>query len=113
MKRLCVAFIALMALSGAAAAADLSRAPPPAYYPKAPVMVPAYNWTGFYFGINGGGAFGTSAWDSTGSRNVSGGLVGGTVGYNYQFGQARRRRRRRHRLGRHQRHLHDGLPARL
>ena len=50
-------------------------------------MVP-YNWTGFYVGINGGGAFGTSAWDSTGSRNVSGGLVGGTVGYNYQFGQA-------------------------
>ena len=50
--------------------------------------MPAYNWTGFYFGINGGGAFGSSTWDSTGSRNVSGGLVGGTVGYNYQFGQA-------------------------
>jgi outer membrane immunogenic protein len=87
MKRLCVAFIALVALSGAAAAADLSRSPPPAYYPKAAVMVPVYNWTGFYIGINGGGAFGTSAWDSTGSRNVSGGLVGGTLGYNYQFGQ--------------------------
>ena len=27
------------------------------------------------------------AWDSTGSFNTSGGLVGGTVGYNYQFGQ--------------------------
>jgi outer membrane immunogenic protein len=87
MKRLCVAFIALVVLSGAAAAADLSRPPPPAYYPKSPVMVPVYNWTGFYIGINGGGAFGTSAWDSTGSRNVSGGLVGGTLGYNYQFGQ--------------------------
>jgi outer membrane immunogenic protein len=86
MKRLCVAFIALAALSGAAAAADLSR-PPPAYYPKAPIVVPYYNWTGFYIGINGGGAFGTSSWDSTGSRNVSGGLVGGTLGYNYQFGQ--------------------------
>ena len=46
-----------------------------------------YNWTGFYIGINGGGGFGRSQWDSTGSFNTSGGLVGGTVGYNYQFGQ--------------------------
>jgi outer membrane immunogenic protein len=86
MKRLCVALIGWVALSGAAAAADLGRAPPP-YYPKAPVVAPLYNWTGFYFGINGGGAFGTSTWDRTGSRNVSGGLVGATAGYNYQFGQ--------------------------
>ena len=35
-----------------------------------------------------GGGFGSSNWDLTGSRTVSGGLVGGTVGYNYQFGQA-------------------------
>ncbi len=33
-------------------------------------------------------AFGSSNWDSTGSRNISGGLIGGTVGYNYQFGHA-------------------------
>jgi outer membrane immunogenic protein len=89
MKRLCLAAIALAALGGAAAAADLSPAPQP-YYPKAPAFVPApvYNWTGFYLGINGGGGFGSSSWNSTGSRNISGGLVGGTVGYNYQFGQA-------------------------
>ena len=49
--------------------------------------MPVYNWTGFYIGINGGGGFGRSQWDSTGSFNTSGGLVGGTVGYNYQFGQ--------------------------
>jgi outer membrane immunogenic protein len=88
MKRLSVALIGLIALSGAAAAADLSRPPPPAYYPKAPVLAPIYNWTGFYVGINGGGAFGSSSWDRTGSRDISGGLIGGTVGYNYQFGQA-------------------------
>ena len=87
MKRFCLALIGLAAVSGAAAAADLSRPPPTPYY-KAPIATPYYNWSGFYIGINGGGAFGSSAWDSTGSRNVSGGLVGGTVGYNYQVGQA-------------------------
>ena len=61
---------------------------PRAYYPApAPVYVPIYNWTGFYIGVNGGGGFGSSNWDSTGSRDVSGGLIGGTIGYNYQFGQ--------------------------
>src|SRR5580704_14346196 len=88
MKRLCLALIGVMAFAGAAAAADLARPEPVPYYPKAPVFVPPYSWTGFYVSINGGGGFGTSSWDSTGSRNISGGLVGGTVGYNYQFGQA-------------------------
>jgi outer membrane immunogenic protein len=87
MKRLCVAFVGLVAFTGAAAAADLSRPPPSAAYP-APVIMPVYNWTGFYFGINGGGAFGSSAWDSTGSRDVSGALLGAQLGYNRQIGQA-------------------------
>jgi len=85
MKRLCVALLGLVAMSGAAAAADLGR-PAPAPYFKAPVYSPIYNWTGFYIGVNGGGGFGTSSWDSAGSRDISGGLVGGTIGYNYQFG---------------------------
>ena len=88
MKRLCLALVGLAAFAGAATAADLSRPAPVPYYPKAPIMAPAYNWTGLYFGINGGGAFGTSAWTLDGSRNISGGLVGGTIGYNYQAGQA-------------------------
>jgi outer membrane immunogenic protein len=87
MKRLCSALIGLMALTGTAAAADLAR-PVPAPYYKAPPAYVAYNWSGFYVGINGGGAWGTSKWDLNGGRNISGGLVGGTVGYNYQFGQA-------------------------
>jgi outer membrane immunogenic protein len=86
MKRLFLAIVSLAALTGAAAAADLQRAPAPYYPTKAPVYVP-YSWTGFYIGVNGGGGLGRSAWDSTGSFNTSGGLVGGTVGYNYQFGQ--------------------------
>lgn len=88
MKRLCIVLFGMVALAGAASAADLARPEPVPYYPKAPVVVPPYNWSGFYLGINGGGAFGSSSWDSTGSRNISGGLIGGTLGYNYQFGQA-------------------------
>jgi outer membrane immunogenic protein len=77
-----------MALAGTAAAADLSTRPVAPYY-KAPVYAPvAYNWSGFYLGINGGGGWGSSSWDSTGGFGTSGGLVGGTVGYNYQMGQA-------------------------
>ncbi|HMG77176.1 MAG TPA: outer membrane protein [Xanthobacteraceae bacterium] len=86
MKRVFFALASLAALMGTAAAADLPRPAPQPYY-KAPVAMQVYNWTGFYIGINGGGGFGRSQWDSTGSFNTSGGLVGGTVGYNYQFGQ--------------------------
>ena len=92
MKRLILASVAALApvtMMGAADAADIARRQPipmnaPAYY--AP-----YNWTGFYFGINGGGGWGNSEWaslaGSTGSFDVSGGLVGGTIGYNWQLGQ--------------------------
>ena len=57
MKRVFLASVALMALTGAAAAADLPPAPAPYY--KAPYAAPYYNWTGFYLGVNGGGGFGT------------------------------------------------------
>jgi outer membrane immunogenic protein len=88
MKRVFFALVSLAALTGTAAAADLPPRQAPVPYYKAPAAVPVYNWTGFYIGINGGGGFGRSTWDSTGSFDISGGLVGGTLGYNYQFGQA-------------------------
>ena len=81
----CVA-LGLIATAQGAIAADLSVAP--LYKAPPAVVTQAYNWTGFYIGINGGGGFGRSAWDTTGSFNTSGGLVGCTVGYNYQVGQA-------------------------
>ena len=87
MKRLFVAGVALVALTGAAAAADLPPGGAPYYY-KAPYALPAFNWTGFYIGVNGGGGFGNSAWDTTSSFSTTGGVVGGTVGYNYQIGPA-------------------------
>ncbi len=87
MKRLFLAFLGSVALVGAAAAADLG--PPQGNYYKAPeVYAPPYTWTGFYLGINGGGGFGRSNWGGVGSFNTSGGLVGGTIGYNYQVGSA-------------------------
>jgi outer membrane immunogenic protein len=61
-------------------------------YFTAPPAFPAvrlYNWTGAYVGINGGGAWGRPDWTSapdatSGTYNLSGGLVGGTLGYNLQ-----------------------------
>jgi outer membrane immunogenic protein len=67
----------------AAAAADLPV--------KAPVPIAIYDWTGFYIGVSGGGSFGQSTHidQATGlgdtiGYNVKGGLVGGTLGYNWQ-----------------------------
>ena len=87
MKRIVLAsasVLALVGMIGSAQAADLPRQ----MVTKAPAYVsPVYNWTGFYLGVNGGGAWGTSAWDSTGSFDTSGGMIGGTLGYNWQYGQ--------------------------
>jgi outer membrane immunogenic protein len=85
MKRLAYAALALLALSGAAWSADL---PPGPYYKAPAYLPPVYNWTGFYIGANGGGGFGYSKWDTTSSFNPTGGVVGGTLGYNYQIGAA-------------------------
>ena len=57
---------------------------------KAPAYGPIFTWTGFYVGVNGGGAFGTSTYNFGGlgstSFDASGGLAGGTIGLNYQTG---------------------------
>lgn len=83
MRRLLSTISVLALTATAAVAADLPRQMPA----KAPAYVPiAYNWTGFYLGINGGYGWGRSSWDGFGSGNfnTSGGMVGGTVGYNWQ-----------------------------
>src|SRR5262245_56524065 len=81
MKRVGFACLAVLGLMATANAADLPRRFNPA---PQPVYAPVYNWTGFYIGINGGGAWGSSRWDSVGSFDVSGGMLGGTIGYNWQ-----------------------------
>jgi outer membrane immunogenic protein len=82
----CFALGVLVTAQGAGAA-DLSVAP---LYKAPPAQVTqAYNWTGFYLGINGGGGWGHSNWDtSAASIGISGGVAGGTAGYNWQFGNA-------------------------
>ena len=79
----------LLTAWASAQAADLPMAP--TY--KAPVAVQqVYNWTGFYVGVNGGGAWGdqdplniiTNRFDSL-STGISGGLFGGTVGAQIQM----------------------------
>jgi outer membrane immunogenic protein len=79
--------IAALVTAQCAAAADLSVAP--LYKAPPPAMAPAYNWSGFYLGVNGGGGWGHSYWDTSSDRiGLSGGLVGGTAGYNWQIGSA-------------------------
>jgi len=87
MKRAFLVSVSAMVLAGQAVAADLPR---PGRYPPPPMAPPVmlYTWTGLYVGVNGGGAWGTSSWDSTDSFKTTGALVGGTIGYNYQAGLA-------------------------
>jgi outer membrane immunogenic protein len=75
---------AMLSLPLGAQAADLVR---PTYKAPAYVAPVAANWTGFYVGLNGGYAFGSSDWDSPAvSPDPTGYLVGGTLGYNFQTG---------------------------
>ena len=90
MKRVVLAGIsalAAMSMLSTASAADLTRRQ--AMPAKAPAYVaPYYNWTGLYAGVNGGGGFGHSDWSNTlgtAGFDTSGGLVGGTLGYNYEM----------------------------
>jgi outer membrane immunogenic protein len=91
MKRMLIAgALALLAVTPALAA-DLPEAMPPAPA-KAPAFIPAplYNWGGVYVGLNGGFAFGNSDWNApvaSGNFGLNGGLIGGTLGVNFQSGQ--------------------------
>jgi outer membrane immunogenic protein len=114
MKRLLIGSIALIGAAGALPAAEIEPvvtptifgAPPgfparraePVVVPGVFVAPPAfpqrmvYNWTGVYVGINAGLTFGRARWTSvpdliSDHSRVSGGLVGGTIGYNLQTGE--------------------------
>jgi outer membrane immunogenic protein len=83
MKKFLLAGTALLALSGAATAADLTYEPAPA--PVEPIVTEAaFDWTGFYVGVHGGALFGDFTGDLDGLSGT-GGLVGAQAGYNYQI----------------------------
>jgi outer membrane immunogenic protein len=72
------ATVVAIGLATAASAADM----PARNYTKAPAYVnPGYNWTGFYLGVNAGGA-----WSKAGTNfgDASGFVGGGQIGYNWQ-----------------------------
>jgi outer membrane immunogenic protein len=90
---LVAASLAALGAAGPAAAADLAARP----YTKAPPIVAlAYDWSGFYIGINGGWGSSHNCWTDTavlgvaiaptaeGCHDASGGTIGGQVGYRWQ-----------------------------
>ena len=92
MRCLFVASLSAAALSlaaiGGASAADLP-VKAPAY--DAPAAVAAPSWTGWYVGVAGGGGWGSAEQTdltpfSSGRYDTRGGVIGGTVGYNWQSG---------------------------
>jgi outer membrane immunogenic protein len=87
MRRILMASVAVaLAAPFVANAADLSRQAPVMPTKAPPFMAPQFTWEGFYVGVNGGGGWGHARSDLTGGFGTSGGLVGGTAGYNAQFG---------------------------
>ena len=94
MKRMLFAgALSLFAATPAAWAADLPSAPPPQAPARyVPAVAPIYNWSGIYIGVNGGYAFGSTDWTpggalaGTGTFKTNGGLVGATLGVNFQSG---------------------------
>jgi len=89
MKRLIV--LAATAFTvGAVASAAAADLPARAGYSKTPAIIEAaYDWSGFYVGINGGGATSSFGWNfdgvgDEGSHTATGGTVGGQFGYRWQ-----------------------------
>jgi outer membrane immunogenic protein len=87
MKKLLLGTVSIIsfACAGLAMAADLP-AKAPVY--KAALAPPLYNWTGFYVGVYDGGGWGQHNHSNvfgSNSYNSSGGLIGVTAGYNWQF----------------------------
>jgi opacity protein-like surface antigen len=96
MNKTVLGLMAAMGVSfaGPASAADIAAYP----YTKAPIPVAVYDWTGFYIGGNGGGAFTYKCWNlvtdafgdlpgAEGCHESSGATAGGQIGYRWQTGQ--------------------------
>ena len=82
MKKYLLAVL-LAGVSATAFAADLpTRKAPPA---PPVVYAPPFTWTGLYVGLNGG--IGIGSLSNSNFASPTGGVFGGTIGYNYQMGQ--------------------------
>jgi outer membrane immunogenic protein len=82
MKNLCCGVVACVLVSAPIAASAADATLPAPMVTKAPVaplpaaVAPSPDWSGFYLGINGGVL----------DVDAGGGVVGGTLGYNFQTG---------------------------
>src|ERR1051326_4841333 len=91
MRKLLLAgvMVAALGFAGSVDAADLPVEP---VYKGGPLIVPVYDWTGFYLGISGGYSPGnaSNAYTITGfapvggSTEMNGGVFGGQAGLNWQ-----------------------------
>jgi outer membrane immunogenic protein len=90
MKKHIIAVACLAITSANGFAADLPMQQP---YKSPPVVAAIYNWTGIYVGVNGGYGWGTqdplilfsNRFDRS-QFDISGGMIGGTVGAQIQQG---------------------------
>jgi outer membrane immunogenic protein len=101
LRKILMTTVAATAMAGSAYAADLPsrKAPPVAYVPPMPI----FTWTGFYLGVNAGGAFRANNNNGYNNAVFFGGAApvlgfnnnsnngrfigGGQAGVNYQVGQ--------------------------
>jgi outer membrane immunogenic protein len=97
MKRLLFALVAVPALAGSIGTATAADVDP--YYRAPPVVVPYYNWNGFYIGATVGGAWSNNdalwtplpssaafgAFPIAGNTGGSSAIGGFQAGYNWQF----------------------------
>jgi outer membrane immunogenic protein len=93
MKKFLLGTVGLVAL-GMAAPAMAADLPVQTYSKVAPVMIPvAYDWSGFYLGVNGGWGSTRTCWDedlpggsiaSAGCHDATGGVAGGQIGYRWE-----------------------------
>jgi outer membrane immunogenic protein len=70
MKKLLLIGALSVAMAASAAAGDLG---------PGRVVLPEWNWTGFYFGIHGGFGYGTTESSITGQQQCNGGVCGATT----------------------------------
>ena len=77
------AIFAAVLIGTSASAADLPR------YQGPPAVAPAYNWSGLYLGMNGGGGWGHRHQTYANGEEIGSGwdgaLFGFQIGYNWQF----------------------------
>src|SRR5262245_15844277 len=89
MKRLVLVTASLLALSAGLPAVAADNLPARAYTKS--LGMAAYDWSGFYIGLNGGGGTSRTCWDLVGSttegcHDTTGGTFGGQIGYRWQTG---------------------------